>query len=105
MVTILDCPTGGCCKGTRYHDSAEELIGEECFKGKESRHHLEVKHQNRSLSWRRWAVLCMFLLAAPWVFCQTRVEGTVQDTSGAAVVDAEVTLRCAGFSTHVVTDS
>jgi outer membrane receptor protein involved in Fe transport len=47
----------------------------------------------------------MFFVFVPSAFSQTQIAGTVQDTSGAAVVDADVTLRSAGFSTHVVTDS
>ena len=47
----------------------------------------------------------MLLAVAPAAFSQTQVQGTIQDTSGAAVVGADVTVRSAGFSSHVVTDS
>jgi len=50
-------------------------------------------------------LFCMLLAVAPAAFSQTPVQGTIQDTSGAAVVGADVTVRSAGFSSHVVTDS
>jgi outer membrane receptor protein involved in Fe transport len=51
-------------------------------------------------------LLWLLLFSLPFVFAQSsRVQGSVQDSSGAAIVGAQVTLRSEGFTAHAVSDS
>src|ERR1700704_5742625 len=55
---------------------------------------------------RRWIVFCLIALFLPIARGQgSRVQGTVEDGSGAAIVGADVTLLSQGFTAHAVTDS
>jgi outer membrane receptor protein involved in Fe transport len=64
---------------------------------------LELALKIRSL--RYLIILGFALLSFSAAFAQNaQVEGTVLDSSGAAIAAAEVTLRCQGFTTRGVTD-